>query len=408
VTIRKYKLDYDWKEFVRELDEKYPLEEYKFHKEFPTANGTYHQNILEGDMPPHLKEAIERSLGFKIKDYYYLWDWRCLTTKLSKHRDTYEAAKHTGISDFDSHVFEKDAKDVGTPPLTVVVALENDFRIDIEDSDTKECVSVTYGPGDLIFFNNDKDLHGGEVLNDPHNIPRRSLNCYVDHEEIKNKPFLKEDILFNVPWPDIRSSVDINNIQKVPLKEYYNFDDMAYLDSKEAYPLFEIQADIIIAKQCKGIVDVGCRHGPVIEILHAKGYTDFEYMGFDTSLEPILIATDKWKGYDNIEFRCESWNEQATFLINFDVDMVIWSGVLLYRPDDHFEFFNKITKELYNSPNAIIQEPQATQRHWKADLELNRISDNMQEYKAAYKQFKEHKLDLEIFAGRRLVVDVTL
>ena len=69
-VIRKFKLDYDWKEFVRELDERYPLKDYKFHKEFHTANGTYHHNILEGDMPPHLREAIERSLGFKIKDYY--------------------------------------------------------------------------------------------------------------------------------------------------------------------------------------------------------------------------------------------------------------------------------------------------------------------------------------------------
>ena len=158
----------------------------------------------------------------------------------------------------------------------------------------------------------------------------------------------------------------------------------------------------------QGIVDVGCRHGPLNEILYYRGYTEYEYFGFDTSPEPIKYGQETWQEFDNIEFRCESWNEQATFLINFDVDMVIWSGVLLYRPDDHFEFFNKITKELYNSPNAIIQEPQATQRHWKADLELNRISDNMQEYKAAYKQFKEHKLDLEIFAGRRLVVDVTL
>ena len=210
----------------------------------------------------------------------------------------------------------------------------------------------------------------------------------------------------NIPWPIIKTKID--NGQKVPLKEHYTFNDMAYLDSPEAYELFETQADIIIAKQCKGVVDVGCRHGPVIEILHAKGYTDFEYMGFDTSLEPILIATDKWKDYNNIEFRCESWNNMETFLVDFDVDMVIWSGVLLYRPDDHFEFFNKITKELYNSANAIIQEPMPTQRHWESGLILNRISDNMQEYKAAYKQFKEHKLDLEIFAGRRLVVDVTL
>jgi len=405
-VIRKFKLDYDWKEFVRELDERYPLEDYKFHKEFPTANGTYNHDILEGDMPPHLREAIERSLGFKIKDYYFLWDWRCLTTTLSQHRDTYKAAKHTGISDFDSHVFETTADEIGKPPLTVVVALENDFRIDIQDSESKEWLSVIYGPGDIIFFNNDKDLHGGQVLNDPENISRRSLNCYVDHKEVEGLDWLNENIVHNVPWPEIKTKID--NGQRVPLKEDYEFSDMSYLDTLEAYELFETQANIIIEKQCKGIVDVGCRHGPVLDILYAKGYTDFEYMGFDTSKEPIDIATEKWKDYDNIEFRHESWNDLETFLVDFDVDQVIWSGVLLYRPDDHFEFFNKITNEIYKSPNAIIQEPMSWQRHWKAELILNRISDDMEQYKNTYKEFKEHKLDLEIFAGRRLVVDITL
>tara|TARA_B110000858_G_C17800253_1_gene474856 strand:- start:1055 stop:2521 length:1467 start_codon:yes stop_codon:yes gene_type:complete len=210
----------------------------------------------------------------------------------------------------------------------------------------------------------------------------------------------------NIPWPIIKTKID--NGQKVPLKEDYEFNDMAYLDSKEAYPLFELQADIIIKKQCKGIIDVGCRHGPILDILYSKGYTDFKYMGFDTSSEPIEIASEKWKDYDNIEFRNESWNEAETFFVDFDVDMVVWSGVLLYRPDDHFDFFNKITNELYGSRNAIIQEPMPWQRHWKAGLVLNRISDDMQSYKDTYNEFKEYKLDLDIFAGRRLVVDVTL
>jgi len=131
-------------------------------------------------------------------------------------------------------------------------------------------------------------------------------------------------------------------------------------------------------------------------------------MGFDTSEEPIDIATEKWKDHSNIEFRCESWNDAECFFVDFDVDQVIWSGVLLYRPDDHFEFFDKITNKLYSSPNAIIQEPMPWQRHWKAGLILNTIADSMEEYKDAYKEFKEYKLDLDIFAGRRLVADVTL
>ena len=210
-----------------------------------------------------------------------------------------------------------------------------------------------------------------------------------------------------IPWPEIKTKITEGN-RKVPLKEEYEFADMAYLDSPEAHKMFELQADIIIEKQSKGIVDVGCRHGPVLQILYDKGYTDFEYMGFDTSSEPIDIATQKWKDYANIEFRCESWNDLDTFFVDFNVDQVIWSGVLLYRPQDHFEFFNKITKEVLKSPNAIIQEPLPWQRHWKSGLNLNRISDDMSQYKEAYKEFKEYHLDLDIFAGRRLVVDIRL
>ena len=123
-------------------------------------------------------------------------------------------------------------------------------------------------------------------------------------------------------------------LQRVPLKEDYEFSDMSYLDTLEAYELFETQANIIIEKQCKGIVDVGCRHGPVLDYLTH----DFKYMGFDTSQEPIDIARNNWKDHSNIEFRCESWNDTEVFLVDFDVDMVIFSGVLLYR-EDHFEFF---------------------------------------------------------------------
>ena len=212
----------------------------------------------------------------------------------------------------------------------------------------------------------------------------------------------------NVPWPNIRTDVDVNDKQPVPLHEEYAFEDMAYLDTIEAYPMFEIQADIIIEKQCKGIVDVGCRHGPVVEILHKKGYTDFKYMGFDTSSEPITIAQAHWNDYSNIQFRHGSWDDANILAVDFNVDQVIWSGVLLYRPDDHFSFFNKITRNLYNSPNAIIQEPMPTQRHWREDLILNRISDQMEEYKESCQIFKEHVFDLDLFAGQRLVVDVTL
>ena len=247
--------------------------------------------------------------------------------------------------------------------------------------------------GDLLFMDQLTTSHRRSAVK---NKDRQLWRTAFDYKKTSKQ----------IPWPEIKTKIE--NGQKVPLKEDYEFSDMAYLDSTEAYELFETQANIIIEKQCKGIVDVGCRHGPVLDILHSKGYTDFEYMGFDTSKEPIDIATEKWKDHSNIEFRCESWNDAECFFVDFDVDQVIWSGVLLYRPDDHFDFFDKITNKLYSSPNAIIQEPMPWQRHWKAGLILNTIADSMEEYKDAYKEFKEYKLDLDIFAGRRLVADVTL
>ena len=80
-------------------------------------------------------------------------------------------------------------------------------------------------------------------------------------------------------------------------------EDMHYLDTDEAYPLFEKQARIIRQAGYKKILDVGCRHGPINKILHKNlKYTDYEYFGFDTSQEPIDIATETWKEYDNINY----------------------------------------------------------------------------------------------------------
>ena len=415
--IRKFKLDYDWKEFVRELDELFPLDIYEEHIEYPNPLGIFYHNITEEYFPQHLREAIERSIGYPIKKKGWMWDWRCQTTELLEHVDTLKAAHHTGISDWDKVVFEDEPSKFGRPPLTVNIAMENDAHLYVYNNEACEYEHCIYGPGDIVVFNNNTQKHGVFVLNEPDVIPRRALNCYLDLDDLfdTQHEFWKQPTE-NVPWPIITTKLiarkDKNNkfeaSQKVPLQTEYSFNDMAYLDTPEAYPMFERQADIIIEKQCKGIVDMGCRHGPVIEILHAKGYTDFQYMGIDTSKEPIELAQEKWKDHHNIEFRRGSWEDADVLHVDFDVDQVIWSGVLLYRPDDHYEFFDKITRDTYNSPNAIIQEPQLAQRHWKAGLELNTIADKMKQYQTAYKKFTEYHYDLEIFAGRRLVVDVTL
>ena len=116
----------------------------------------------------------------------------------------------------------------------------------------------------------------------------------------------------DIPWPMIHK---LDNLVKdstekvdVPLHEDYTMQDMWYLDTPEAYPLFEKQARIIKASEYKNILDVGCRHGPVNKILHEDlDYIDYSYFGFDTSEEPIKLANETWKHYEHIQYECTSW-----------------------------------------------------------------------------------------------------
>ena len=66
--------------------------------------------------------------------------------------------------------------------------------------------------------------------------------------------------MFDVPFPRLPETIDK---ELVPLKEDYKMRSMDYLDTPEAFELFEKQADLIIENGWKGIIDVGCRHGPV-------------------------------------------------------------------------------------------------------------------------------------------------
>tara|TARA_Y100000114_G_scaffold59218_1_gene54179 strand:+ start:3752 stop:4375 length:624 start_codon:yes stop_codon:yes gene_type:complete len=207
--------------------------------------------------------------------------------------------------------------------------------------------------------------------------------------------------MVEIPWPNIQTKFEEGGARKVPLKEDYAFKDMWYLDTKQAEPIFKVQADIIKERQSTGIVDVGCRHGPVLKYLDHN----FDYMGFDTSVEPIELASEEWKDHVNIEFRCKSWYDIETFKVDFKVDTVIFSGVLLYR-SDHFEFFEWVMN-FYEAKHAIIQEPYHDQKHWDDNLILNTITNDLERYRNKYK-CKETLLDCEIFAGKRLILDVTL
>jgi len=224
--------------------------------------------------------------------------------------------------------------------------------------------------------------------------------------------FIETNYVNGIPFPRLPVTIDT---QSIPLQQDYPMRSMDYLDTPEAYALFEKQADLIIKNGWKGIIDVGCRHGPVNDILHAKGYTDYRYMGFDTSTQPIQYANETWQEFNNIEYRVLSWNDfkgkdkDEKFGVNFDVDVMIWSGVLLYEPDEHLWYFDNMQKA-YAANNAIIQEPLKDQREecWREDLELNTIEDKLHLYKEKYYEYDSWKLDLNIFSGRRIVSCIKL
>ena len=102
----------------------------------------------------------------------------------------------------------------------------------------------------------------------------------------------------SIPWPTIT-----NKSGEIPMERKYGLRDMSYLDTLQAKPIFEKQADIIIKNNYKGIVDIGCRHGPINDFLYEKDYKDYQYYGFDTSPEPIEYAQKRWIKENNIEIK---------------------------------------------------------------------------------------------------------
>ena len=195
-----------------------------------------------------------------------------------------------------------------------------------------------------------------------------------------------------VPWPKIGTISG-----EIPMKRRYALRDMSYLDTLEARPIFETQADLVIKNNFKGIVDIGCRHGPINDFLHEKNYKDYNYYGFDTSPEPIEYAQKRWP---NFEYEVRDWANLKE--VKFNVDCIIFSGVLLYEKE-HYKMFTDIMK-FYNCNNAIIQEPYHEQKYYEERLKLKTITNDMQQY-----NFKEKIIvEAEIFCGRRLVGQVEL
>ena len=197
----------------------------------------------------------------------------------------------------------------------------------------------------------------------------------------------------SIPWPTITTKTG-----EIPMHRKYGLRDMSYLDTLQARPIFEKQAEIIIKNNYKGLVDIGCRHGPINDFLYEKGYKDYQYYGFDTSPEPIEYAQKRWINENNIEYEIRDWAELHQ--VGFNVDCVIFSGVLLYEKD-HYKMFTNIMN-YYNCTNAVIQEPYHTQKYYEEKLKLKSITNDMQQYK-----FKEQTIvEAEIFCGRLSLIHI--
>lgn len=209
-----------------------------------------------------------------------------------------------------------------------------------------------------------------------------------------------------IPWPRIETDYH-GHSQEIPLKTEYRFRTMDFLDSPEAMPIFELQADFIERLGIKRIIDCGSRHGPVLDILYDRGYidSDFYYMGFDTSPEPIELAQATWEEFSNIEFRQADMYDKASLGVEFEPECVIWSGILLYAGDQHQKLFLDITNNFYKAKYAIIQEPCGVQNpdYFLPWLELNTIDHEVVDYAMAVSNFEPHIVECDIFQGRRLI-----
>ena len=228
--------------------------------------------------------------------------------------------------------------------------------------------------------------------------PQDLTTFFSDHKPMERQA--------GVPWPRIHQP-DQSGRYQVPLKTEYRFRSMDYLDSPEAQPIFELQADFIEREGIKRIIDCGSRHGPVLDILYHRGYItpDFQYMGFDTSPEPIALAQATWAEFSNIEFRQADMWDHASIAVEFEPDCVIWSAILLYAGDRHQELFLDITNNLYRAPYAIIQEPCESQNpdYFVPWLDLHTIDSEVLEYRKHVTNFECLTVECDIFQGRRII-----
>lgn len=241
----------------------------------------------------------------------------------------------------------------------------------------------------------------------------------------KNSQGFEPDLNFvnGVPWPWIPDEISRTEnpeffqthwdeeLQKIniPLKQEYYHRAMNYLDSEQASPMFKWQADFMMNRNCKTIVDVGCRHAPILDHFYNADYMDsnFRYYGFDTSSESIELGQQLWSQFDNVLIEQKSWDDD---LYSIDtVDCMLFSGVLLYEPEAHMQLFARLCKQ-YNTKYAVIQEPLPADKqvHWLSSVHLNTIQDQLHLYKQEYTMVENEILEMSIFSGNRELLGLEL
>ena len=115
----------------------------------------------------------------------------------------------------------------------------------------------------------------------------------------------------------IKSYVDNMPSKDVALRDDYPMQAMDYLDHPNALPIYEAYANAIQHHSCTGIVDVGCRWGRVNDVLIDAGL-QYDYLGFDTSAEPIKYGQEIFDDKSYIKLIQASWQDPPK--ADFDVD----------------------------------------------------------------------------------------
>lgn len=199
-------------------------------------------------------------------------------------------------------------------------------------------------------------------------------------------------------WPKNPDGSDYTD--KIKLNKTTRLD---YLDSPEALPLRTTVADIIKKHDCKTVVDVGCGVGRMYDFIDVE-----KYMGFDDDWRLINPGKRERPGAD---LRVASWQELNKIKVDFDVDCLLFLGVLSYampeypevyeKNGDHITMFEQLV-ELYNPKIIIIQEILAEQTHVAETNELKVLP--LDYYMNLNPEV--HELDLPIWCGHRVILEI--